>query len=60
MKTFIIKAEAWFDAENIDDAFLKLKEHFYNLEKTRSQNCYEEKALFHGGYIEVYAVREAK
>ncbi len=28
MKTFIINAEATFQAEDIDDAFLKLRAHF--------------------------------
>lgn len=31
MKRFILKAHCSFDAENIDDAFLKLSEHFRRL-----------------------------
>jgi len=60
MKTFILKSEVYFDAENIDDAFLKLAEHFNNLVEVTENETNEPKTLFHNGEIEIYPVKELK
>ena len=38
MKRFILKADCSFDAENIDDACLKLSEHFRRLVQDDNYN----------------------
>jgi len=47
---FVLKGEVYFYAENINDAFKKLSDHFYKL--TLEEN--NESNLFESGEIEIY------
>ncbi len=51
MKTFVLKADIQFEAENIDDTFAKLAEHFSNVEESN---------LFDGGEISVKPMEDAE
>lgn len=49
MIIFKMRADLEFEADNIDDAFKKLSEHFKNAEESQ---------LIEGGYIEINAINK--
>ncbi|MBI5634880.1 MAG: hypothetical protein HZA15_15540 [Nitrospirae bacterium] len=49
MKSFQLKADVTFEAENIDDAFLRLSKYFYEL----AEEGTDAETLFTTGQIEV-------
>ncbi len=56
MKTFILKAETWFDAKNLNDAFKKLGKYFSDLAK-QDEN-HEVKTIFNAGQIDIHPVEK--
>ena len=53
MKTFMLKADTTFKAEDIDDAFLKLAEHFQCLHDRFSDECRD---IFLSGKVDIQPV----
>ena len=57
MIKFVLKAEYYFKAEDIDDAFHRLEDHFYNLRTDKSDDSLLDKTTY-GGEMSIEPIDE--